>query len=331
MRRTTGSRYSEARLERNKKKGRNKISMWKVLSLTFLLVFALLFLTTKCCSSSAKETGNRERAAQLLNEVPSSITEQNESHLSSDVTDTLQTINYDGCSNRKSCLELPGKISSSEIMLYKDNYIVSYNTTTFCPNYVAWHLTPERVNGQFSRSNNFQPDESLSFELQVNTFDYSNSGYDRGHMCPAADNKDSREHMEESFTMTNICPQNRNLNAGAWQDLEEQCRTWALRFNDVYIVCGPIFDTDTPKTIGKPDRMQIAIPDRFFKCILIMGENPIALGFIYPNVAGRKPMRSYCMSIDEVEHITGIDFYPELEDDIENEIEAKCLPSSLGI
>lgn len=218
-----------------------------------------------------------------------------------------------------------------EIMLYKKNYTVSYNITTFCPNYVAWHLTPERVNGSVSRTNNFHPDESLDFELQVVSSDYSNSGLDRGHMCPAADNKDSRESMEDSFTLTNICPQNRSLNAGPWNDLEIQCRNWVLQYDDLYIVCGPIFESNTPNTIGKEGRMRIAVPDKFFKVVLRMGDKPQAIGFIYDNTQEGRSMRTASLSVDAVEEITGIDFYPALPDNIENEIESEHNPQAWGL
>lgn len=168
----------------------------------------------------------------------------------------------------------------------------------------------------------FHIDYALDEEYQVMPSDYSCSGYDRGHMCPAADNKDSKEHMEESFAMTNICPQNHNMNAGVWEELEEQCRQWALEYGDVYIVCGPIYDINKPQYIGKPGRMKIAVPDRYFKVVLKMGDQPMALGFIYPNKSGHKPMHYYSVSVDSVESITGIDFYPTLDDEIENKIEA---------
>ncbi len=229
-------------------------------------------------------------------------------------------------------LEQPKRLNDRpEIMLYKPNFIVSYNTDTFCPNYVAWHLTRERVEGTVPRSNKFHPDMTLKPNFQVQTSDYANSGYDRGHMCPAADNKDSEESMHNSFTMTNICPQNRNLNAGDWNDLEEQCRSWVRAYGDIYIVCGPIFDNGITNTIGKPDRMKIAVPDRFFKVVLMMGRKPKAIGFVYANEAGNKDIRYYCVSVDNVEKITGIDFFPNLPDDVEERIEAECNPAAWGI
>lgn len=229
-------------------------------------------------------------------------------------------------------LEKPAKLTDvSEQMIYKENFTVSYNLNTFCPNYVAWHLTAERTQGEAKRYDSFLPDPDLPKDYQVVTKDYSNSGYDRGHMCPAADNKDSEEHMRTSFMMTNMCPQTHNLNAGDWAELEDQCREWAQSYGSVYIVAGPIFDSKKPKKIGQEGRMKISVPDRFFKCVLMLGREPKTIAFIYPNAATNKDIRDYAISVDEAEKITNIDFFPLLPDDIETRIEAICSPAAWGI
>lgn len=230
-------------------------------------------------------------------------------------------------------LEMPAEYTSasSEIILCKSAFTISYNTRTNCPNYVAWHLTADRVDGNVQRKDKFDVDYSLGSALQVTTQDYSNSGYDRGHMCPAADNKHDERAMTESFYMTNICPQSHNLNAGDWKELEEQCRHWVKDYGDLYIVAGPIFNSKKPATIGKRKNMKIAVPDRFFKVVLMMEPQPKAIGFIYPNEATNKEMRSYSVSVDEVERITGIDFYHNLPDDIERKVERANNPAEWGI
>ena len=160
--------------------------------------------------------------------------------------------------------------SPSTKLLQKEGFFVSYNTTTLCPNYVAWELTSSESKGKIAeRTNWFEEDNTLSEDVQVKYSDYSNSRYDRGHMCPSGDNKYSQKAMEDCFLMTNICPQAKNLNKGAWNDLEMQCRYWAKKYGSVYIACGPIFDSDHPKTIGK--RRKISVPDRFFKVVMTYG------------------------------------------------------------
>jgi len=229
-------------------------------------------------------------------------------------------------------LEQPAPILQ-EVLIVKKQFVVSYNLNTNCPNYVAWNLTKNRVNGSAKRSDTFMGDPLIGAGSRVETTDYVGSGYDRGHMCPAGDNKNDEEAMQQSFFMTNICPQNHNLNAGDWKELEEQCRQWVKDYTNLYIVCGPIFDSKKPKTIGKKGSgaQKIAVPDRFFKVVLMMGRTPKAIGFIYPNSATNKDMREYCVSVDKVEKITGYDFYPRLDDAIENKVEAECNPGAWGI
>lgn len=226
---------------------------------------------------------------------------------------------------------LARQTTAPEIIVTHTNYTTSFNTSTYCPNWVSWHLTKDRIQGTVSRSDSFKPDTLLPKAYQIVTTDYSNSGYDRGHMCPAADNKNSEQCMKESFFMSNMCPQTHNLNAGDWSELEDLCRQWVVDYSDLYIVCGPIYDTKKPKTIGKAGRPQIAVPDRFYKVVLMNGRIPKMMGFILPNDVTNKDIREYCVSVDEVERITGIDFYPSINDEMENMLEMECNPGAWGI
>lgn len=127
-------------------------------------------------------------------------------------------------------MEQPAKLAAqSEQLLHKTQFVVSYNDERKCPNYVCWSLTPQRLLGRVERDDKFYADTELAEAVRVDYYDYRNSGYDRGHMCPAADNKNSEEGMNESFLMTNICPQDCDLNANEWNDLERRCRAWAKR------------------------------------------------------------------------------------------------------
>lgn len=222
-------------------------------------------------------------------------------------------------------------IGVSEVILFKSQFIISYNVETHCPNYVCWSLDRGRLRGDAQRTDKFNFDPALSENARVDYYDYNGSGYDRGHMCPAGDNKNSMKAMEESFLMTNICPQNHALNSGAWNDLEMQCRQWAKDYGTVYICCGPIFDSKNPRTIGKRKDMKVAVPDRFFKVLLTMGKEPKAIGFIYPNANTNKDIRDYAVSVDEVEKITGMDFFYQLDNKQEKAIESVCKPAQWGI
>ncbi|WP_373726091.1 DNA/RNA non-specific endonuclease [Bacteroides heparinolyticus] len=219
-------------------------------------------------------------------------------------------------------LEIPGKMAhADELILYRRGYAVSYNRDLKIPNWVAWELTPAKLIERESRSSKFLPDPDLPADEAVTTDDYKGAGLDRGHMCPAGDNRWHWRAMQESFYMTNICPQDHNLNRGDWKELEEACRRWAQEEGRIYIVCGPVLYKKKHRTIGK--RHFITVPEAFFKVILCTESNPPkAIGFIYKNRSGNHPMDSYVNTIDQVERITGIDFFPALPDKMEKEVEA---------
>lgn len=220
-------------------------------------------------------------------------------------------------------LELPASLKGkrSELILHRKGYSVSYNRDWKIPNWVAWELNREKLIERESRSNKFLPDPDLTVKEAVTTDDYKRSGWDRGHMCPAGDNRWHWKAMQESFYMTNICPQNNNLNRGDWKELEEACRKWAEKEGKIYIVCGPILYNMKHEVIGKEHK--IIVPEAFFKVILCTTSKPAkAIGFIYKNTAGNHPLDAYVNSVDEVERITGIDFFPALPDQLEKQVES---------
>ncbi|MDO4163897.1 MAG: DNA/RNA non-specific endonuclease [Bacteroides sp.] len=220
-------------------------------------------------------------------------------------------------------LELPAPLKDRpELILYRRGYTVSFNKELNIPNWVAWELTPEKLIERESRTDKFLPDPDLPEDEAVTTDDYKGAGMDRGHMCPAGDNRWHWKAMLESFYMTNICPQNHNLNRGDWKELEEDCRRWAEEEGSIYIVCGPILYNQKHKTIGRQHK--VTVPEAFFKVILCTNSNPPkAIGFIYKNASGNHSLDSYVNSVDAVERITGIDFFPALPDKVEKEVEAK--------
>ena len=126
-----------------------------------------------------------------------------------------------------------------EVCLERMGYTVSFNPQTNIPNWVAWELNAEKLIERESRNDKFLPDPDIDERQAITTDEYKGSGWDRGHMCPAGDNRWHWRAMDESFYMTNICPQNHNLNRGDWKELEEACRRWAA-VEPIYIVCGPI-------------------------------------------------------------------------------------------
>ena len=230
--------------------------------------------------------------------------------------------------------EMPAPLKDRpEQILKRKGYSVSYNSETKNPNWVAWHLTKSHTYGSFQRREEvFSEDESVKAPRATNN-DYFNSRYDRGHMCPAGDNKWDKEAMTQSFLFTNICPQNHGLNKYEWNDLEIQCRDWAREYGAVDIVCGPLYSSKggrykvgsshdpQQKTIG---RNKVWVPDAFFKVVLCRQGRPKAIGFFYRNEGVKQLKTEAVRTVDEVEALTGIDFFPALDDEMENRIEASA-------
>jgi endonuclease G len=209
--------------------------------------------------------------------------------------------------------------TTQEIIEYP-GFTVSYNKDYHNPNYVAWQLLGSQTDGNIKRSNKFVVDESV--KGCATDQDYRNSGYDRGHMFPAADAKYSERTMDACFYLTNICPQDHSLNNGAWKRLEETCRKWAIRDSAIIIISGPVLTDRLTTTIGST---KVAVPKRFFKVILAPYANPPrAIGFVMDNGYVQGGIQNSALSVDQVEAITGIDFFAALPDSIENIVESQC-------
>ncbi len=213
-------------------------------------------------------------------------------------------------------------MTENDMLLGRESYVVCFNTATRCPNYVAWCIDKNRLEKNVPRSDLFTEDTQVVDKHRIIYSDYSRSGYDRGHMCPAADNRYSQVAMDECFLMTNMCPQTHTLNAGDWNDLEEKCREWGGIYDNVYVVSGPIYTSDKPKMIGQRKRFKIAVPDKFFKVVLLEKNGEYsALGYVMNNNDDKRPLEDYAVTVDEVEEITNMDFFHALPDDIEEKVE----------
>lgn len=218
-------------------------------------------------------------------------------------------------------LELPQwtRTDTAEVVDHM-GYMVNYNASLLIPNWVAYRLSEFEVEGHASRASKFRPDPDLVC-AQACDDDYRNSGWDRGHMAPAADMKWSTQAMYESFYLTNVCPQNKNLNRGDWKELEDKVRELALQFHDVYVVCGPVVKE---RRFGKIGGNGVTVPDAFFKALMVQTGKAeySAIGFIMENRAGNRPLSSYAVSVDSAEVLTGLDLFHNLPDVLENKVEA---------
>ena len=210
----------------------------------------------------------------------------------------------------------PSKVP--EKILRREGYLVSYNTTTRQPNYVAWTLNRNRLKGNVQRSKSFFEDPELADNEKAKLKDYYNSGYDRGHICPAGDNKWSKVAMLESFLLSNICPQTHTLNAGDWVTLEELCREWTQQ-TDLHIISGPMFLNASHRKLNK----RVTVPSHFFKAIVTLTQGKEeGIAFIYQNNKEKHPIQYYVRSIDEVENLLRFNLFQELPASLQKRIEA---------
>lgn len=223
-------------------------------------------------------------------------------------------------SNRK--LELPARLQHTpERIVEHTGFTVSFNREHNNPNWVAWELTAEEAEGSLPRVNDFEPDPKLPENHQVKHADYTGSGYDRGHMVPAADMKWDSKAMNDCFYMSNICPQTHTLNAGGWETLESACRRWAKREGSVYIVCGPVYKGNRHKTIG--NELKITVPEGFFKVVLSLREgSEKAIGFYYANSNAKQSMKATATTVNDIETLTGMDFFVNINDKLEERLES---------
>lgn len=296
-------------------------------------LFIMALIIAQCNGDDSYDEDDIEEE-QELTETPSNtekfddnnIEEQKLPEERQDLSEETQLLNESETSEQSTfestSLEIPRlTCSKPEQVLVRAGYTTSYNNKTKNANWVAWHLTSDHTSGRWSRDGiPYMVDMDVKGGRQELEDWYGHSlPIDHGHLCPAGDCKWSKDAMEQSFLLTNMCPQNSNLNRGDWEELESRCRGWAKHYGEVYIVCGPIFYNQNYKTIGDNN---VGVPDAFYKVVLRIGKKPQALGFIYPNDGTHHKMSYYVLSVDEVEDRTGIDFFYNLPDDIENEIEA---------
>ena len=197
-------------------------------------------------------------------------------------------------------------------------YSLSYNEKYEQANWVYYTLTDKMVSGGGEeRSNKFKVD-LLVPSGSAKSSDYTKSGYDRGHLCPAADMGFSPTSMEESFLMSNISPQAPDFNRGIWKELETEVRKWAKKEHKIYVVTGPVFK-DNKGTIGA-DR--VLVPGYFFKIIYEETGEPKMIAFVFPNRKSDRPLTDFAVPVDEAEKLTGFDFFSQLPDELENKLES---------
>lgn len=213
--------------------------------------------------------------------------------------------------------EIPRPLRGEQI-IRRQAYTVSHNELYNLANWVAYVLTRQETVAVVNRFDGiFTPDPELPFAPE--TSDYTATGYDRGHLAPAADMEFSQTSMQESFYFSNIAPQTPAFNRGIWKRLECLQRLWAADYDSIYIVTGPVLKGKL-KTIGYHN---VSVPRYFYKVIMRRDKNGkyVGAGFIFANRDANSQLRDRMVSIDSVEAVTGIDFFYRLPDNIEGPME----------
>ena len=217
-------------------------------------------------------------------------------------------------------LGVPGKCDQ---VIDREGYALGYVEAWEQPAWVAYRLTKAEVlSRKASRQDAFKPDPVV-VSGSADLSDYKGSGYDRGHLAPAGDMHWSERTMDESFFMSNMSPQNPAFNRGAWARLEQVVRRFAFSEGSVFVVTGPIVSEDD-KTIGSNG---VKVPGKFYKVIYDETPPQKMIAFVLPNKATNKPLDGYVTSVDEVERVTGLDFFSALPTEVQERLESKSDPN----
>ncbi len=208
--------------------------------------------------------------------------------------------------------------STTGVIVKHNGYQLSYNEQHEQAEWVAYTLGKNDIVYTKHKRPFFISDPKVKTK-SAHWRSYKNSGYDRGHLCPAGDKRYSKKAHDETFYTSNISPQKHDFNAGIWNKLEQKTRYWAKKYNHLYVVTGGVLETNL-KTIG---RDKVSVPKYFYKILLDYTQPEIkAIAFLVPHKESNKPLYSFVVSIDEIEQKTGIDFFPELPDTIETKLES---------
>ncbi len=190
-------------------------------------------------------------------------------------------------------------------------YSLSYSNKHEQAEWVFYLLTREMLSGSAKRTNDFKEDKDVELGSALSS-DYAKSGYDRGHLCPSADIKFDAEAQSETFYMSNMSPQQPYFNRGMWKKLEEFVRNATWTHDSIYVVAGPVLRDNLP-TIGQKNR--VSVPEYFYKIIYSRADGGHMTAYLMPNAKIDGQLSDYVVSVDSVEALTGIDFFPKIKNE----------------
>ncbi len=208
--------------------------------------------------------------------------------------------------------------SNTGQVVHHNGYSLSYNETHEQAEWVAYELKKSHLSSTNHKRPYFEIDEAVKTGA-AHWRNYKNSGYDRGHLCPAGDRRYSKQAHDETFLTSNISPQEHQFNSGVWNTLEQKVRYWASKYDGVFVVTGGVLK-DGLETIGEE---QVSVPKQFYKVLIDNNNgNPKMIAFLMRHEDSDKPLYEFVVPVDSIEKITGIDFFQQLDDTIENKLEA---------
>jgi endonuclease G len=209
--------------------------------------------------------------------------------------------------------------STTGQIIHHESYSLSYSEPYEQAEWVAYELKKSHLSNSKFKRPYFGIDKAVKTGA-ASWRNYKNSGYDRGHLCPAGDRNYSQEAHDETFLTSNISPQNHDFNSGIWNTLEQKIRYWASKYDGVFVVTGGVL-VENLETIGEE---RVAIPKHYYKIILDANNGKVKMiAFLIPHRKSNEPLYDFVVSVDSIEALTGIDFFPELEDSLENDLEAR--------
>lgn len=211
--------------------------------------------------------------------------------------------------------------SGNIVLLEHDCITIGYNVDAKQATWVAYTLKKSDLEGEAERKNNFRIDPKLSAEQSAKDKDYYKSGYDRGHLAPAADMVVSQDCMDQSFYYSNISPQLPGHNRGVWKRLESEVREWAIHYDSVIVVTGAIINKENDERLGDS---KVCIPQHYYKALLINTDSTFyAIGFIIANESSKQEISTFSVTIDQLEDRTNLNFFPNLGKKEQAAIESK--------
>lgn len=207
--------------------------------------------------------------------------------------------------------------STTNHVVKHDFFTLSYHEQYEQAEWIAYELKASHISKMNRKRPYFIADPKVKTK-SANYRNYKNSGYDKGHLCPAGDRKFSEKAFNETFFTSNISPQRRDFNAGIWNRLEQKTRYWASKEKLLYVVTGGVLKKGLT-SIGKE---KVAVPEQFYKILLDYSQPQIkAIAFLVSHTDSNAPLYSFVVSIDEIELLTSIDFFPNLPDELEDQLE----------